>query len=46
MKIKNEKVIECSDFDALVSETYGRPYKFQQQQGLIEAGDYTINIDW
>ena len=38
MKIKNEKVIEYFDFDTLVSETYGRPYKFQQQQGCRDRG--------
>lgn len=30
---RTEKVIEVADWDALVTETYGRPYSFQQQDG-------------
>lgn len=29
-------IIDVSDWDALVSETYGRPYSFQQQDGCRE----------
>lgn len=33
MKIKTKKTISLQDWDDLVSETYGRPYSFQQQDG-------------
>ncbi len=33
LKFKIKSVIEVSDWDKLVSETYGRPYNFQQQDG-------------
>lgn len=32
-KARNEKVIDVSDWDNLVQETYNRPYNFQQQDG-------------
>lgn len=37
-----EKVtlIQDSDFDKLVKETYGRPYCFQQQNGCRDRGAY------
>jgi hypothetical protein len=38
MKIKTKKVIEVSDWDKLVSETYGRIYSLQQQDGCKERG--------
>lgn len=38
MKIQTKKVIHCSDWDALVKETYGRPYCFQQQDGCKSRG--------
>jgi hypothetical protein len=38
MKIKTESVIELSDWDDLVKETYGRPYSFQQQDGCKDRG--------
>ena len=33
MKIYNIKVIPVSEWDKLVTETYGKPYRFQQQDG-------------
>lgn len=38
MKIKELKVIESSDWDKLVSKTYGKPYCYQQQNGYQERG--------
>lgn len=35
---KMEKVIDCSDWDSLVVETYGRSYCFQQQDGCKGRG--------
>lgn len=31
--MKTKTVIEVQEWDALVEKTYGRPYKFQQQDG-------------
>lgn len=39
-----EKVIDVSDWDALVKETYGRPYSFQQQDGCKERQRVRITI--
>lgn len=38
MKIstRTEQVIDLSDWDQLVQDTYGRPYSFQQQDGCKE----------
>ncbi len=33
-----EKVIDCSDWDSLVTNTYGRTYSFQQQDGCKGRG--------
>ena len=44
MKIKNVKMIEVSDWDDLVTETYKRPYSFQQQDGCQGRGTVNITI--
>lgn len=44
MKIKNVKMIELSDWDDLVQKTYGRPYKFQQQDGCKGRGVVNITV--
>lgn len=44
IKIKNVKMIDVNDWDKLVSETYGRPYNFQQQEGCRERGIFNISI--
>ena len=36
MNIKTIKQIDVSDWDALVTKTYCRPYSFQQQDGCKE----------
>ena len=33
IRTRTEKVIDVADWDALVEKTYGRTYKFQQQDG-------------
>ena len=43
LKYSNVKQIDSFDFDELVTETYGRPYCFQQQSGCQSRGK--INID-
>lgn len=44
LKIKNVKMIEVSDWDKLVSDTYGKPYSFQQQDGCQPRGVVNITI--
>lgn len=44
IKTKNVKMIEVSDWDKLVEETYGRIYSFQQQDGCKERGVVNICI--
>lgn len=41
---RTEKVIDVSDWDALVVETYKRPYSFQQQDGCKERQRVRITI--
>lgn len=36
IKFRNEKVIDVEEWDRLVSETYGRPYSLQQQDGCVD----------
>lgn len=42
MKTKN--VIELSEWNKLVSETYGRPYNLQQQDGCMGRGTQGIDV--
>ena len=44
LKIKTEKVIDVSDWDKLVAETYGRPYSFQQQDGCKGRGIFRFRV--
>lgn len=44
LKIQTKKVIEVSDWDDLVQETYGRPYSFQQQDGCKSRGNYSLTV--
>lgn len=44
MKITTVKMIDLSEWDDLVIETYGRPYSFQQQDGCKERGTFSITI--
>lgn len=39
-----EKVIDVSDFDKLVMDTYNRPYSFQQQDGCKERSRVHIDV--
>jgi hypothetical protein len=43
IKTKSVKVIELHDWDQLVTKTYGRPYRFQQQDGCKDRdSEYII----
>ena len=44
MKTKKVEMIEVSDWDALIKETYGMPYSFQQQGGCQPRGLVYIQI--
>lgn len=44
MKIRTEKVIDVSQWDEFVSETYGRPYSFQQQDGCKSRGVFRFSV--
>lgn len=44
IKYKNVKIIEVRDWDELVSDTYGKPYNFQQQEGCQPRGMINIII--
>jgi hypothetical protein len=51
LRIKIVKAIACDDLDALVKETYGRPYCLQQQDGCMERGSIDVTVpdepcDW
>lgn len=48
MNIKTVQMIDVSDFDTLVEETYGRPYSFQQQDGCKARGteSFTVPSDY
>ncbi len=42
-KFKTVTVIDVSDWDELVKETYGKPYSFQQQDGCKER--QTVHLE-
>ena len=44
MKIRTEKVIDVSEWDALVTKTYGRTYSFQQQEGCKDRGVFRFTV--
>ncbi|KKK78527.1 hypothetical protein LCGC14_2842670 [marine sediment metagenome] len=44
LEIRNVKMIDVSDWSKLVSETYARPYNFQQQDGCKSRGMFNITI--
>ena len=44
MKIKTEKVIDVHEWDKLITETYGRPYCFQQQGGCKSRGIFRLSV--
>lgn len=45
MKTKSVNVIDVSDWDKLVVDTYGRPYSFQQQDGCKDRGKEYLTVD-
>jgi len=39
-----QRFVDVQDFDNLVVETYGKPYRFQQQDGCKERGIYHLTV--
>ena len=44
MKIRNVQMIDVSEWDSFVQETYGRPYNLQQQDGCKNRGTLTMKV--
>lgn len=44
IKFETRQVINVSDFDDLVTKTYRKPYKFQQQEGCQERGNFFLIV--
>jgi hypothetical protein len=44
IKTKSVQMIGDSDWDDLVTATYGRPYSFQQQDGCKARGTFDITV--
>lgn len=44
MNIRTEQVIDVSEWDNLVKETYSREYSFQQQDGCKSRGIFRLTV--
>ena len=44
MHISTETVVNAQEWDKLVSETYRRPYTFQQQDGCRDRGTFQLTV--
>ena len=44
LKYKLKRVVSDTDFDALVEQTYGKKYCFQQQEGCRDRGQYSFSV--
>jgi len=44
LKYSSVKTIDVDEWDALVEETYGRPYRFQQQDGCKSRGSARLSV--
>jgi hypothetical protein len=44
IKAKNVKLIWVGEWDKLVSDTYGKPYNFQQQEGCKSRGIFKFEV--
>lgn len=44
LKTKTVKLISVRDWDKFVSNIYGKPYLFQQQDGCKERGNYKFSV--
>lgn len=46
IKIKTQQVIDVSDWDELVTNTYNRPYNFQQQDECKSRGQVSLIVPY
>lgn len=46
IKFTNIQMVEVSDWDHLVEQTYGRPYAFQQQDGCKDRGTFNLTVPY
>lgn len=44
LKTTTKSVVDVSDWDDLVKQTYGKPYNFQQQDGCQDRGVYHLSV--
>lgn len=44
MNYKTVKIVEVSDWNKLVQNTYGKPYNFQQQEGCQDRGIHYFTV--
>lgn len=44
INVQNKKVIKADELDRLVKRTYGKPYRFQQQDGCKNRGTFHITV--
>lgn len=44
IKFQTKSVISVQDWDDFVTETYGKPYSFQQQGGCQDRGNFYLTI--
>ena len=44
IQVENLRVIKVGNWDKLVTETYGKPYSFQQQEGCQDRGIFHLSI--
>lgn len=44
MKTRTETHIDCDEWDKLVEKTYGKPYRFQQQEGCQGRGTRSFTV--
>ena len=44
MKTTKEQIIQVNEWDETVTEVYGKPYAFQQQDGCKQRGIFHITI--
>lgn len=44
LKVNTKQYIEEQDFSSFVSSTYGRPYRFQQQEGCQDRGLAYVSV--
>lgn len=46
MKVRTETFVDHSEFNKLVTKTYGRPYNIQQQDGCMGNGTISFSVPY